>query len=481
MPISQGKRNGFEMSDSKPMIKIFLGCFLFAVSLFTAPPLPAAEYSLYVDGSAEDDGDGSKDDPFRKLSDAIEEAEGGDRIHIENGEYSGGFTVPESVSLHGEDRDKTVIKGTVTASNKTSFSDLTVSGGSTAILIVKDAKVRIERCAIRDAAKIGIEIVAGNGELVIRKSKLYKNGKGVYIQKGNNFDIAGSAVYRNDEEGLDIRNDVDGVIAGNEIYDNGESGIEIILGESDMLIEKNVISGNAASGIASQFYTDYKKTGDTRIRGNTIKKNGSYGINCKTPSGGNPSAAYWGKSMLIEKNIFSGNKEKEIAGRCNIPLGEDVEQVTKEQIVVADPAAAGKSAEEEAARLAAEEEAKRVVEADAKIREEAETIIAEFDATRTRVGEVFRAVDERAPSKYWYWLLGPDEESVLSAGNEVATAKFQFERLRDISVQSPVTETRLELEGKLPDLEAYVSEQERILSEKNRDLSFWNRVKKLFL
>jgi hypothetical protein len=93
MPISQGKRNGFEMSDSKPMIKIFLGCFLFAVSLFAAPPLPAAEYSLYVDGSAKDDGDGSKDDPFRKLSDAIEEAEGGDRIRIENGEYSGGFTV----------------------------------------------------------------------------------------------------------------------------------------------------------------------------------------------------------------------------------------------------------------------------------------------------------------------------------------------------------------------------------------------------
>jgi hypothetical protein len=450
---------------------------LFAFSSF---PASAAEYSLYVDASASDEGDGTKDEPFRKLSDAIGEAKSGDRIYVANGEYPGGFTVPESVSLRGENRDKTVIKGTVTATNKTSFSDLTISGGSVALSIVKDAKVKVEQSAIRDASKIGIEIVPGNGEIVIRKSKIYKNGKGAYIQKGNNLDITGSAVYKNSEEGLDIRNDIDGVIAGNEIYENGEPGIEIILGESDMLIEKNVISGNAASGISAQFYPDFKKTGDTVIRGNTIKKNGSYGITCKTPSGGKPSAAYWEKSLTIEKNVFSGNKDREIAGRCNIPLAADVEAVTKEQVVAIDPEAAQKKAEEEAAKIAAAEEARRVIEADAKIREEAEAVIAEFDSMKEHVSEAFRTVDERAPSKYWYWLLGPDEESVLAAETHVFAAKAGFERLRDISVQSPVTETRLELEGKLPDLESYVTEQERNLSAKKRDLGFWNRIKNIF-
>jgi parallel beta-helix repeat protein len=153
----------------------------------------------------------------------------------------------------------------------------------------------------------------------VTKSDISKNeGKGFYLKKRTVL-IEKNEVENNDEEGIDIRSGVKGSIKKNTITKNGESGIELVVGKTDLKISNNKIKSNGASGISNQFYKDSKKTGDIKLEKNSIQKNDNYGLQCATPSGGDPSSNYWTKSINLIKNIFSGNG-KSMAKSCKFPI-----------------------------------------------------------------------------------------------------------------------------------------------------------------
>ena len=84
------------------------------------PPKPYAD--IYVDDDALPGGNGSYEHPFQFIQDGINVASSGDIIYVFDGIYNEDLEIAKSVVLRGEDRDTTVIEGTVLI--KTSYMTL---------------------------------------------------------------------------------------------------------------------------------------------------------------------------------------------------------------------------------------------------------------------------------------------------------------------------------------------------------------------
>lgn len=298
--------------------------YFFICSLLILMPffVNAEGYDFYVDGSAKSGGDGSEDEPFEEIEDAIEEAEeegGGQEIYIKKGTYSGDFTIEKSIKLIGEDKDEVVISGTISMKNDSELKNLTIKGGTPAVLVLEDAEVEIEDCVIRDFGKIGIQVVPGDGKLTLEDSEIKDgDGKGIYLERGNRIKAIENEIVDNDEEGIDIRSNATGTISGNYIHDNNESGIELLVSDADLMISGNTIKDNNASAISIQFYEKYKEYGDISMEKNKMSDNENYGLDCKNTLGGTPPGLYWSKSVKMSGNTISGNEKGSINKFCSI-------------------------------------------------------------------------------------------------------------------------------------------------------------------
>lgn len=301
--------------------KISITIILLIVFIFSANISFGASYDIYVDKNYDGgDSDGSSEKPYTKISKAIEESSSkGKTIYIKNGTYTENLILENGIALYGQDRSKTIIENSGTgiiAKDKNEIKNLTIIGGSSAITF--EGKGEISNCNIRKATKIAINLTVNSSAFKISNSKISENGKGIYIQKGRAIEINNNEFSNNKEEGIDVRSKVSGTIKNNKISNNGEGGIEVIIGSTDVSIISNSIIGNRASGIATQFYSDFDKNGNIFIKGNTINKNGLYGIICKSPSGGDVPVGYWNNSLNLSANKIENNKEGSIKNSCKI-------------------------------------------------------------------------------------------------------------------------------------------------------------------
>ena len=284
---------------------------IFSAGLLCEPVFVLASDTCYVDEDADKDGDGSDDEPYQDIKEALDED--CEEIIVREGTYGDDIVISRGVEVNGKNKDDTIITGKVTMHDNSEISDVTIS--TEGIDVRKGAHVKIEDANIKKA-NIGID-AAGGGKLTVKNVALYDNRKAMYLQKGTNVNITNSEVYDNDEEGIDIRANVDGVISGNSIHNNGESGIEVIVGKSELKITNNTIKKNKASGIAAQYYQEDSKLGGVKIKDNKITGNKGFGINCKAPSGGNPGVEYWTKSMEMLANKVSDNKDGDFSSTCH--------------------------------------------------------------------------------------------------------------------------------------------------------------------
>ncbi len=304
-------------------------CLFLVIPFF----VEAKSYDFYVDDSASGDKNGSKESPFKKIGDAIDEAEeegGKQEIYVRKGTYDEDVSLGKSMELYGKDEGSVKIIGTVTMRDGSSIKNLTIDGGNFAVVVKANADVEIENCTIEDFGKTGIHTEVGGGNLVVTGSKIRDGeGKGFYIQKGKDVVIVGNEVYDNGEEGIDIRSNVDGKIKNNIIRENGESGIELIVSKAELKITNNSIKYNGSSGIATQFYKELDKGGNIYISGNDIHSNVKYGLDCNTPQGGNPEKLYWSESIEMIGNNVSKNKLGTINSRCNFKVEKVIEVAEK--------------------------------------------------------------------------------------------------------------------------------------------------------
>jgi len=288
----------------------YLFIVIMTTGLLSNPVFVFASDTCYVDKDTDDDGDGSDDEPYQNIEEAL--YKDCDKIIVEKGIYKDDITIGQDVEIDGVEVENVIIVGKVIMKDGSELKNITVSDSG--IDVADGASVKIDNVKIKNAST-GIETV-GNGMLSVKNSVLYGNGKAMYLQKGKNVELTNNEVYDNDEEGIDIRANVSGIISKNSIYSNGENGIEVILGKSDLKIYDNKIKKNGASGIVAQYYISTSKLGGVKIKDNIITDNKDYGINCKAPSGGNPGVDYWTKSMEMLANKVYDNKDGDFSEAC---------------------------------------------------------------------------------------------------------------------------------------------------------------------
>ena len=421
----------------------------------------AHSYNFYVDTAYDGEEEtGARDKPFNTISKAIEASiskkENERDIFVKAGRYNEKIIIGKGIGLYGESKSKVFLSGGIVMKDDSSINDLTVEGGATAVSVESDASAGINNCTIKKFGKMGIDALPGRGKVVVKNSSIYGgSGKGMYIELGRKIEISGNDVYGNREEGIDIRAKASGFIKNNSLLDNGESGIEIIIGSSDILISGNTIKNNGASGIASQFYQETKKTGEIMIKGNNIIKNKKYGLDCALPSGGKTTSSYWSDSINLIENNMEDNGMRSINDFCNIidaidEIEEDVVNKTDEN-----------TADAKKENTLTDEE----VEGDEKIWENAESISEYQEALEIKVNE---QIDEiNTTNKLRVFFLGIDSESLNFIKNEVANSRRQVDTLKNDFSQVKNEETKKgmqslieKIEKKSNDLEDFVKEKE---------------------
>ncbi len=283
-------------------------------------PVWAESIQLQVDKNyVNNNSDGSLEKPYTEIGKAIEACTQECVLNVKNGIYNENIILKEGVKIIGEDNQKTIItslrSAIITAKGKNEIENITVLGGYNGIIFENGGSLK--NSFIRNASRIGITLKENSSLVEISNSTLKNNGKGIYAEKGSEFNIAGNVIGKpsetNTEEGVDIREKTKGKISRNLIASNGEGGVEIIVGGSDLLIEQNVIQDNQASGIAFQFYRIAQETGEILVQKNVIKNNKKSGFVCKNPSGGVPPYEYFNKSIKLADNVIAGNGSLEPA------------------------------------------------------------------------------------------------------------------------------------------------------------------------
>ncbi len=302
-----------------------LGIFLFIFYSFAQTVL--AENDYYVNSYYLYQGIGSKEQPFNKISQAVEM--GAKNIYVANGIYEEDVTF-NNANLIGEDREKTIIKGKIIIEGDSRLENASVIlekklgdewylneylKNEVNIWVSDKSNVTIKNIFV-SGGRIGIE-TDGVGQFNLENSKVTKTAKAVYIKKGRDINIINSEISGNYEEGIDLRDRVRGFIVNNDISNNDLSGIEVVVGYDELEVLNNIISNNGNSGITLQYYVDADEIGKFKINNNTISGNNKNAIICNRPRGGSPGGSYWSNSIEeMRDNLMYDNGELSFASGC---------------------------------------------------------------------------------------------------------------------------------------------------------------------
>ena len=453
--------------------------FLLIGGVFFAPFFVWADDVCYVDEKNEN-GDGTSEEPYEKISKALDDNCG--EIRISEGTYKEDIRLKKDLNLTGADRDEVIIEGKLTMEDNSEISKLTITSGG--VEIVDGADVDIENVKIKDSFFDGIKTIGG-GKLILDKVIISGNNKGMYIQYGKEIKITNSKIYKNKEEGLDIRANVSGVINNNEIYENGESGIEVILGKSQLNIFNNSIKDNGSSGIATQFYSDTNKLGDVNIKDNVITGNSNYGLDCRTPSGGEGRPkGYWMDSMDITSNKITENKKKNISSGCKFDEDKIADAtMTKEQ--------------REAAKLALEEKEKDKIISDKekqelaeiKAQEEEENRVAQIDKEeKEKIDGMYRELEELSKNdeikkekiekrnKFVKFLFGENYQELKNIENNLSVYDEKIEYIEDIRGNVANMEILTEIDNQISSLKERRESSFNFIEEKKKTKSLLGKI-----
>lgn len=219
--------------------------------------------------------------PSESIQAAINNATTGDTILVLAGTYNESLVVNKSISLIGEDENKTIING----QNNQFIINITADN------------VTIEGFTIQNALNLnpssGISILNSEGS-VISDNRIENSQQGITVTSSNNDVISDNIVTTNAQQGITFTSCNNNTVADNIIM-NSQQGITLQSSGSNT-ISDNLITGNTGRGGIALIASS-----NNFFSGNVISNN------------------YAGLSIYISSgNVFSGNTV------ANNPTGETI-------------------------------------------------------------------------------------------------------------------------------------------------------------
>ncbi len=241
------------MGFKKTSALVLIGLFLISIVSFQSAIVKAQARTLIVP------------DQYPTIQDAIGNASSGDTVYVKDGTYNTGFNIDKSLSLVGEDPEKTIIRGierypywqypTIQVSDENvSISGFTITNSWEAIDIynVNDAySISITgNNIVKNLSGIG----AGGVNLVIFGNNITDNSKGGISFDGQNSIISNNYIYQN-SFGIYTSEIKNVTIQDNTISDNGGNSNSEQFGGLDLqsfasiFVHGNNIENNVGDGI----------------------------------------------------------------------------------------------------------------------------------------------------------------------------------------------------------------------------------------
>jgi parallel beta-helix repeat protein len=175
---------------------------------------------------------------FPTIQEAINNATPGDTIFVHNGTYQQDIFINKSVSLIGEDRDRTIINNLL-AQN---VVEITANDVSVCNFTVKNSVTPIPQTGIT-----GIYIRSA-GHIVIRNTLIADSSDGLVIYTSFGNQVSGNTMIDNTNSGASLSVSNDNVFSGNTIS-NSPLGL-IFQSSSNNVFSGNTISNNSNIGIS---------------------------------------------------------------------------------------------------------------------------------------------------------------------------------------------------------------------------------------
>jgi len=194
---------------------------------------------LYVDDdNTNGPWDGSKENPYQRIQDAINNAYNGYTIFVKNGTYCENVIINKSINLDGENKSTTIIGG----------------NNNEHVIVVTSTNVRITGFTIQNSGpnpfNSGIKTLSLKANTTISDNIIQNNNIGIFLNYAyeTSWNIIKDNIIQNNEKGIYQHWSFNNVITDNIIKNNFGNGIELEH-SNKARIKGNVIQDNVGCGI----------------------------------------------------------------------------------------------------------------------------------------------------------------------------------------------------------------------------------------
>lgn len=226
-------------------------------------------------------------DDYPTIQSAINNASTGDTVFVKNGLYSENVVVDKSVTLKGENNEKTIISGPPggrygpTEAISVTANDVTITGFNIIDTIIGISvgnvnNTRIIGNNIAENYDLGISVSGRNTLVSDNNITANQNTGGIEFYDAINCILTNNVITKNHNLGVSIQSSTNITVSGNHISFNerdwgtdDSGGISLYL-DSDININNNNIDHNNGCGIVFAGYTNGSKISKNTISNNEI-------------------------------------------------------------------------------------------------------------------------------------------------------------------------------------------------------------------
>ena len=332
----------------KQILAIFLAltlALILNIVIFPVYPVMAQDTIYVDDDNITSPWDGTEENPYQNIQDAIDSASSGDVIMIMEGIYNEWLTIDKPLTLQGENRDTTILEASTTSS-KDGITVKNISGVTIRNLTIRKYRfdiylenshnnfitnniitdlgplINVDYCGIRTSN-------ADNN--MINNNIIRNNEYGISLHSSSDGNIIENNTFINNEQNaIRLNWSSNNIVKNNSVTNNGY-GINIEYHANENIIEENNISNNSNHGIRlfrciqnkvlNNIISDNEQHGillsdavDSEILGNNISRNG--GITTNPTYGGititYESVLFGSAGNIIAYNTISDHPQEAI-------------------------------------------------------------------------------------------------------------------------------------------------------------------------
>ncbi|TSB44790.1 right-handed parallel beta-helix repeat-containing protein [Alkalicoccobacillus porphyridii] len=181
---------------------------------------------------------------YKQLQQALEVAEDGDSIRLEQGLYKGIFTIDKSITITGiGHKDEVILQGSIHIKNTavTSVSNLTIQDGKTGVLVEEDSSITLTGCDINRMKSSAVTVRKGS-RAALREVIMQRNHHAVLCD--GKVSLLYCALSKQRDVQVKLTNNGRMVLKHSHIFQGAKEAVTL-LDTSQMMMEDCSVYGHA--------------------------------------------------------------------------------------------------------------------------------------------------------------------------------------------------------------------------------------------